>query len=98
MLLPESILNSLEKEYKAGYYPLIELKLEGNVHFKQLIETIQSYYNTPYTIIKLKLEYIGKANFGGLLILLKGSADQNELVLRYFKQSNIENKVLGYAA
>lgn len=98
MKLPESILKSLELEYKEGVFPIIEIKLTGNVHFKQLTETIADYYNTPFIIVKLELEYIGKANFGQMIVHLKGNPAQNEQVVRYFNQSNIYNILHGYAA
>lgn len=98
MKLPDSILNSLELEYKEGIFPIIELRLTGNVHLKQLTETIGNFYNTPFIIVKLELEYIGKANFGHMIVHLKGNPTQNEQVVRYFNQSNIYNILHGYAA
>lgn len=98
MILPKSITDNLQEEYADGFFPLVEIELNGNIFFKHLVETIQNHYQTPYNIIKADIEYSGKANFGKLLVHLKGSKEKNEQVINYFNQSNIKNSIRGYAA
>lgn len=98
MTLPKSLIDTLQSEYTDDVFPLIEIELDGTIHFKQLIETIQNHYKTPYNIIKADIEYTGKANFGKLLVHLKGTKKNNEQIVRYFDQSNIKNSIKGYAA
>lgn len=97
MTVPKQLTN-LQQEYTEGVFPLIEIELNGNIHFKKLIDTIQYDYKLPYNIIKADIEYTGKANFGKVLIHLKGSKETNEQLIHYFNQSNITNVIHGYAA
>lgn len=98
MTIPKKLIDSLHQEYEDGIFPLIEIELSGNIHFRQLIDTIQNHYNTPYNIIKADIEYTGRSNYGKLLIHLKGTKENNEQVIRYFNHSNIKNSIRGYAA
>lgn len=98
MTIPKQLTDGLQQEYTEGVFPLVEIELNGNVFFKKLIETIQGHYEIPYNIIKADIEYSGKANFGKLLVHLKGSREKNEQVIQYFNQSNIKNSIKGYAA
>lgn len=98
MTVPKQLTDILQQEYTEGVSPLIEIELNGNIHFKKLIDIIQYDYKMPYNIIKADIEYTGKANFGKVLIHLKGSKESNEQLIHYFNQSNITNFIRGYAA
>jgi D-methionine transport system ATP-binding protein len=98
MILPKSITDNLQEEHTDGFFPLVEIELNGTVFFKQLIDTIQNRYKTPYNIIKADIEYSEKANFGKLLVQLKGTKETNDEIISYFNQSKIKNSIRGYAA
>lgn len=98
MTIPKHLADNLKQEYTEGLFPLVEVELNGTIYFKKLIDTIQEHYEVPYNIIKADIEYTGKANFGKLLIHLKGTQAKNDQVIRYFKQLNLQNTVRGYAA
>lgn len=95
--LPQTILSIMQEEYNEGLFPLIEVVLNGNVVFEKLIDIISNHYKIPYKVIKADIEYIGKVNFGNLLIQLQGSKEQNDKVISYFNQSNIKHVINGYA-
>lgn len=98
MTIPKHLTDNLKQEYTEGLFPLVEVELNGAIYFKKLIDTIQEHYKVPYNIIKADIEYTGKANFGKLLIHLKGTQAKNDQVIRYFKQLNLQNTVRGYVA
>lgn len=98
MTVPKQLTDTLQQEYTEGVFPLIEIELNGNIHFKKLLDTIQYEYQLPYNIIRADIEYTGKANFGKVLIHLKGSKEINERLIHHFNQSNITNFIRGYAA
>ena len=39
-------------EHVKETFPLVEIVLEGNITFKDLIDTIDYQYNVPYTLVK----------------------------------------------
>lgn len=98
MTVPKQLTDALQQEYTEGVFPLVEIELNGTIHFKKLIDTIQYDYQTPYNIIKADIEYAGKSNFGKVLIHLKGTRESNEQLIHHFNQSNIPNSIRGYAA
>lgn len=89
---------NIQTQQEDGFFPIVEIELEGNIFFKQLNDAIHYQYKTPYNILKADIEFQGKANFGKLLIHLRGTQEGNEQVISFFNQSKIKNRVLGYAA
>lgn len=77
-------------------FPLVEIVLEGNITFKDLIDTIDYQYNIPYKLIKADVEYSGKNNYGNILLELQGENEINETAFQFFKQNNIKNIIKGY--
>jgi D-methionine transport system ATP-binding protein len=43
------------------------------------------------------VEYYDTANFGRILIHLKGSADENSKAIHFLNRNNIKNIIKGYA-
>lgn len=80
-----------------GLFPLIEVELKGQLLFEQLINTLDRKYHIPYKLLKADIEYMGKANYGTLLLHLKGSKKDNGIALRYFDQNKLKNTLKGYA-
>ena len=77
-------LQPLAEQDKTALFPLIEVELKGQLPFEQLINTLDRKYNIPYKLLKADIEYMGKANYGTLLLHLKGSVTDNGNALRYF--------------
>ncbi len=98
MNLPKNLSENIKNEHIDGIFPLIEIELKGDFYLKQIIETLQNRYKIPYNIIKADIEYSGKANFGKILIHLKGKKESNDEVIQYFMQSKITTQLRGYAA
>lgn len=97
MTIPQELYAASKPESLEGLYPLVEIDLAGNILFEKLINDISNLYKVPYKLIKADIEYLGKANFGKLLLHLQGSSDSNDHVIRYFNQNNIKNTIRGYA-
>lgn len=74
-------------------FPLIELMLNGNISFDELMEMIHNRFKIPYKLIKADIEYWGRVNYGTLLIqLLVNIQDAGEIV-QYFRQKNIKYNI-----
>lgn len=97
MNIPQSLSNRLQEEASAGLFPLIEIELNGNIPFEELLSVVYSDYKIPYKLITADVEYLGKANFGKLLLHLQGSSEENTKAIQYFNQNNIQNTIRGYA-
>jgi D-methionine transport system ATP-binding protein len=97
MSLPPDIYNTVQQEYTPGLYPLVEIELEGNIAFDRLIDTFHTQYHIPYKLVKADIEYLGKANFGKLLLHLQGTEEGNRNAFLYLNRNNIKNTVRGYA-
>lgn len=95
--VPQSLNSRLQQERSAGLFPLIEIDLDNRISFEKLLSVVYSDYQIPYKLIAADIEYIGKANYGKLLLHLQGSTDQNEQAIRYLNQNNIQNTLKGYA-
>lgn len=90
-------LEPLAEQDEPGLFPLIEVELKGQVPFEQLINTLDRKYHIPYKLLKVEIEYMGKANYGTLLLHLKGSKKDNGNAFRYFDQYKLKNTLKGYA-
>ncbi len=94
------VLEKLNQAPKAdlpkGYFPLVEIVLNGNFAFEKLIDILHEHYKVPYKLTKAEIEYTGKVNFGKLEIKLEGTAVQNSKIFQFFQQNKIENSVIGY--
>ncbi|CAM3627677.1 methionine ABC transporter ATP-binding protein [Elizabethkingia occulta] len=97
MNIPQSISKRLQEEAAAGLFPLIEIELNGNIPFEELLSVVYSDYKIPYKLITADVEYMGKANFGKMLLHLQGNNEENTKAIQYFNQNNIQNTIKGYA-
>lgn len=96
MTLPHTVYQNLHSEHSTGLFPVIEIELNGKLPFDQLIDTIYNQYKIPYKLIKAEIEYVGKTNFGKLLLHLLGSISENEKVITYLNNHHIKNTLRGY--
>jgi D-methionine transport system ATP-binding protein len=97
MNIPQSLNSKLLKEPSEGLFPLVEIELSGNIAFEKLLSVVYADYKIPYKLINADVEFLGKVNFGKLLLHLKGSSDQNAKAIEYFNNNNIQNTIKGYA-
>lgn len=97
MHIPQSLSSKLQQQPSAGLFPLLEIELNGNIPFEKLLSVLYSNYKIPYRLIKANVEYLGKANFGKLLLHLQGSLEENTKAIQYFNQNNLQNTIRGYA-
>lgn len=97
MHIPQSLSSKLQQQPSAGLFPLLEIELNGNIPFEKLLSVLYSDYKIPYRLIKANVEYLGKANFGKLLLHLQGSLEENTKAIQYFNQNNLQNTIRGYA-
>lgn len=95
--LPTELYTILKQQPSEGLCPLVEIELNGNFLFEKLIDGISGNAPAAYKLIKADIEYIGRANFGKLLVHLQGSAERNDETLDYFNRNNIKNTIKGYA-
>lgn len=94
---PQDIRADVRSEYGEKPYPLIEIQLNGKIEFGQLLHTITNRFKVPYKILKADIKYIGKSNYGKLILKLQGSQELNESLLRFFERKNINNKIKNHA-
>lgn len=97
MTIPQEISKKLRKEPQNGLFPLVEIELNEKISVEKLLSVIYDQYKIPYKLVKADVEYLGESYFGKLLVHLKGKAEENQKVLYYFNQNNIQNTVKGYA-
>lgn len=97
MTIPQEISKKLQKEPQNGLFPLVEIELNEKISVEKLLSVIYDQYKIPYKLVKADVEYLGESYFGKLLVHLKGKAEENQKVLYYFNQNNIQNTVKGYA-
>lgn len=95
--IPQSFSNKLQQQPQAGLFPLVEVELNGNIPVEILLSLVHDQYKIPYKLITADVEYLGKANFGKVLLYLQGDAAANEKIIQYFNQNNIQNTIKGYA-
>lgn len=97
MTIPQEISKKLQKEPQNGLFPLVEIELNEKISVEKLLSVIYDQYKIPYKLVKADVEYLGESYFGKLLVHLKGKAEENQKVIYYFNQNNIQNTVKGYA-
>lgn len=97
MSIPQELRANIQQEYAPGLHPLIEVELHGHIGFEQVIRAMDNNNHAPYKIIKADIEYLGKANYGKLLLLLQGTETEVASALTYFKSNHIKNTIRGYA-
>lgn len=97
MSIPQSLNKNLQSEPSEGLFPLVEIELNGKLSFDKLLTTVQSDFKIPYKLITADIEYLGRGNFGKILLFLKGNPTENEKAFQYFNLKNIKNSIKGYA-
>lgn len=97
MTLPQEIYNRLGNTPSEGLFPIVEVELNGTISFERLIDTIYSQLKIPYRLLKADIEFLGKGNFGKLLLELRADKENTDRAIRYLNQKNIKNAVKGYA-
>ncbi len=97
MAIPQELHANIKQKYTEGLFPLVEIELNGNILFDKLTYIISQHYKVPYKLIKADIEYLGKANFGKLLVHLLGDVEKNTDVIWHFARNNIKTSIKGYA-
>lgn len=97
MTIPQDISEKIQSNFVSGLFPIIEIELVGMVPFDKVIKALYEQYQVPFKLIKADVEYIGKANYGKILIHLQGDQDSQDKALLYFQKNNILNTIKGYA-
>lgn len=97
MTLPQEIYNRLGNTYSEGLFPIVEVELNGTISFERLIDAIHSQLKIPYRLLRADIEFLGKGNFGKLLLELRADKENTDKAIRYLDRKNIKNTVKGYA-
>lgn len=97
MNIPQDTRADIRSEYGKESYPLIEIQLNGKIEFEKLLNTISGRFRVPYKILKADIAYVGKSNYGKLILKLQGSPELNKSLLRFFKHKKIKNQIKSYA-
>ncbi|SMC66064.1 methionine ABC transporter ATP-binding protein [Moheibacter sediminis] len=98
MTMPPELKIQNTTEQSLDSFPLVEVQLNGEIAFEELLSIIYDEYNISYKLLKADVEYLGKSNFGKLLLHLKGSAVENNTIIEYLNEINIQTTIRGYAA
>lgn len=96
--MPPEIKIQNTTEQNLDSFPLVEIQLNGEIPFDELLSIIYDEFNISYKLLKADVEYLGKSNFGKLLLHLKGSTVENNTIIEYFNEINIQTTIRGYAA
>lgn len=98
MTMPPELKIQNTTEQSLDSFPLVEVQLNGEIAFEELLSIIYDEYNISYKLLKADVEYLGKSNFGKLLLHLKGSIVENNTIIEYLNEINIQTTIRGYAA
>lgn len=80
-----------------GLFPLVEIQLNGDISFDSLLSVLHTDSQIPYKVLKADVEYLGKSNFGKVLLQLQGDIAENARTIQYLHQNKIQNSIKGYA-
>jgi D-methionine transport system ATP-binding protein len=94
--IPQALNNKLQDSPSEGLFPLVEIELNGNISFERILSVMYSDFKIPYKLIMADIEFLGKTNFGKLLLHLQGNVEENAKAIRYFNQNKIQNTIKGY--
>lgn len=79
-------------------YPLVEIELQGNITFNNLLALFSLDFQIPYRIVNAQIEFIEQLNFGLVLLQLSGTDEQHLSVLHYLDKAQISSVVRGYVS
>jgi D-methionine transport system ATP-binding protein len=97
MTIPQELNSKLRQGLEEGLFPLIEIQLNGDISFDKLLSMLHTDCQIPYKILKADVEYLGKVNFGKVLLQLQGDIAENARAIQYLHQNKIQNSIKGYA-
>ncbi len=97
LTIPGELSAVLRREYVEGLFPVVEIRLDGSVAFEELVSSLSPGGKAVFQLLNADVEYIGQANFGQVLVRLKGTRDENDTVLRALGRQNIHYLIRGYA-
>ncbi|MFN5309381.1 MAG: methionine ABC transporter ATP-binding protein [Candidatus Kapaibacterium sp.] len=96
MNIPKSLNSKLQQHPQVDLFPLLEVELNGNIAVEKLLSLVHDHYKIPYKLISADVEYWGEANFGKLLLQLRGSSAENAKVIQYLNKNNVQKTIKGY--
>lgn len=97
MEIPASLNEKIQNHPAIGLYPLVEIELNGKITFEKFLSKIYYDYKIPHKLLKADVEYLGKANYGKLLLHLQGDKEENRKAFQFFDKKKLQSTIKGYA-
>jgi D-methionine transport system ATP-binding protein len=95
--IPRELDGKLHEKNCGSLLPVIELQLDGNLSFEEIISLISNQNSISYQLLKADIDYLGTSNIGSLLLQLKGTSKENEMIIEKLNSNKIQNTIKGYA-
>lgn len=75
---------------------LVKLRFDGASVNEPVLSTAVKLFNIDYEIINAKMDTLGKAQIGVMLIKFNGEGNQIAETMDYFKNKKVEVEIIGY--
>ncbi|KAA6351841.1 Methionine import ATP-binding protein MetN [termite gut metagenome] len=80
----------------AGKHLLITVKISGQFEIHTILSDIRETYKTESNIVCMQMDYINGLKIGAMLVELRGEAGDEQLVVEFLKNNNMEVEIAGY--
>lgn len=94
MALPKEMYGWPEGTRSRGLFPIIEVELNGNISFEELIDTIHTGLKIPYRLVRADIEILEKRSFGKLVLELRADKGSVDKARRYFASISLPVKFI----
>ncbi|KAA6316181.1 Methionine import ATP-binding protein MetN, partial [termite gut metagenome] len=80
----------------AGKHILLMVKISGQFELHTILSDIRETYKTENSIVCMQMDYINGLKIGAMLVELRGETGDEQLVVEFLKNNNIEVEIAGY--
>lgn len=77
-------------------YPLVKLRFTGKLNAGTVFSETSRLFEVDNEIVAANMDYAQGIKFGVILILVKGTQENVQQAIEYYKSNNIQTEVLGY--
>jgi len=94
--IPVAYAERLSDEYSQDKYPLVKLTVGNGALDMPVLSEASRRFTVDNHIVCAKIDSVGGATFGALLVEIRGSKQGTEDAITYFNSNDIKTELVGY--
>jgi ABC-type methionine transport system ATPase subunit len=76
---------------------IVDITLNGKVAFQEILTALQHQFDGMYKIVTMNIEYLGKYNFGNMVIAIYDDIGNYKSINRILSDLKVKNNIMAGA-